>query len=259
MSAYVLITGACGGLGGEFCRVLAEGGNLFITGRSEERLAAKKAELLSLGANDVVTFAADLTDSDERRAMFAFADGLGIRFRAAYLVAGADVQKPFSDYTEQKLVFQVRLNAEATLSVAKGVLDRREEKFSLLVVSSMSGTTPMPYFAVYSATKAMLINFFTSLRYEYRDANITVLAPGGVPTRPDIVEDIGRQGLGGRLSSKPKEYVVKKALAGLGKNKRLVIPGLFNKVVYFAEKFLPMRVKCAFISRRWSKKTKDAF
>ena len=36
---YTLITGACGGLGGAFVRVLAERGEpLFLTGRSEERL-----------------------------------------------------------------------------------------------------------------------------------------------------------------------------------------------------------------------------
>ena len=38
---YTLITGACGGLGGAFVRLLAERGEaLFLTGRSEEKLSA---------------------------------------------------------------------------------------------------------------------------------------------------------------------------------------------------------------------------
>ena len=123
----------------------------------------------------------------------------------------------------------------------------------------MSGSTPMPYFAIYSATKSALINFYTSLRYEVKDAKITVLAPGGIPTREDVIKDIKRQGCSGKLSSKPAEFVVKKALKGLDKNKRLVIPGAFNKFVYGIEKIAPLGLRCRFVAKKWKNKEKDAF
>ena len=257
---YTLVTGATGGLGKEFCRALIRTDDLFLTGRSGEKLENLKAELLEINPSaNILTFAADITSSDDRQSLFDYADGLGVKFSGLFNVAGVDTQKEFLKYTEQKLVFQLRVNVEATLSVTRFVLERRAEKLKILTVSSMSGTTPMPYFAIYSASKAMLINFFTSLRYEVKNACITTLIAGGIPTRPDVIKDIEAQGVTGKLSSKPAAFVVKKSLAALKKNKRKVIPGAFNKFVYTIEKLAPLSVQCKFVAKRWSKKEKDNF
>ena len=231
---YTLITGACGGLGKEFCRQLIKSEDLFLTGRNEEKLLKLKQELSEINPQrKTEIFKADLTDEKERENLFLFADEKGITFSGYIGVAGADIQKEF--------------------------LMRRAEKLKILTVSSMSGSTPMPYFAIYSATKAALINFYTSLRYEVKNANITILVPGGIPTRADVIQDIERQGVTGKLSSKPAEFVVRKALKGLEKNKRLVIPGAFNKFVYGIEKIAPMPMRCRFVAKKWKQKEKDAF
>ena len=62
--SYSLVTGACGGLGGAFVREIASrGDNLFLTGRSEERLRAL-AQALSADYPEVkIKYrACDLTD-----------------------------------------------------------------------------------------------------------------------------------------------------------------------------------------------------
>ena len=257
---YTLVTGATGGLGKEFCRALVKTDDLFLTGRSAEKLNSLKEELLTINPSaKILTFAADITNSDERKSMFGFADENGVKFSGLFNVAGVDTQKEFLKYTEEKLVFQIRVNVEATLSVTRFVLSRRAENLKILTVSSMSGTTPMPYFAVYSASKAFLINFFTSLRYEVKNASITTLVAGGIPTRPDVIKDIQTQGVTGKLSSKPASFVVKKSLKALAKNKRKVIPGAFNKFVYSIEKIAPVSIKCKFVANRWKRKEKDAF
>lgn len=257
---YTLITGACGGLGKEFCRQLIESDDLLLTGRSEEKLLKLKQELNEINPQrKIEIFKADLTSEKEREKLFSFADEKGMTFSGYIGVAGADIQKEFLKYTPEKIVFQTRLNFEANIAVCHEVLRRRAEKLKTLTVSSMSGSTPMPYFAIYSATKAALINFYTSLRYEVKNAKITILAPGGIPTREDVIKDIERQGVTGKLSSKPAKFVVKKALKGLEKNKRLVIPGAFNKFVYVIEKIAPMSVKCRFVAKKWKRKEKDAF
>ncbi len=260
MKGFALVTGATGGLGKEFCRQLsAKGENLFLTGRSEEKLALLKSELLSKGGGEILYFPADISSEKDRENLFKYIDEKGIKLSALYNVAGVDTQKPFEDYSEEKLIFQCRVNLEATLSVTRYSLSRRTKDFKILTVASMSGSVPMPYFAIYSATKAALINFFTSLRYECKDCKITTLAPGGIPTREDIIEDIKIQGLKGKLSSKPAEFVVKKALVALDRNKRLEIPGAFNKFVYFIEKITPLGVQCRFVAKNWKNKSKDAF
>lgn len=257
---YTLISGATGGLGKEFCRALVLTDSLFLTGRSYDKLSALREELRSINPSaSIEIFAADITDFEQRKKLFGYADELGIKFSGLFNVAGVDVQKEFAKYTEEKLVFQVRVNLEATLSLTRYVVERRAADLKILTVGSMSGTTPMPYFAVYSATKAALTNFFTSLRYEIKDAKITTLLPGGIPTRPDVVKDIERQGLTGKLSSKPASFVVERALRALDKNRRKVIPGAFNKLIYFVEKITPLGLQCKYVAKRWSKKEKDAF
>lgn len=257
---YTLITGACGGLGKEFCRQLVKLNRLFLTGRSDEKLGRLKEELLGINPRaDILTFKADLTSEIDRKALFDYADEKGIKFGGYIGVAGADIQKAFIKYTPEKITFQTRLNFEANIAVCHGVLLRRERNLKILAVSSMSGSLPMPYFAIYSATKRAIIDFYESLRYEVKDAKITVLMPGGIPTREDIVKDIEIQGLTGKLSSKPAEFVVRKALKGLEKNKKRVIPGAFNKFVYCIEKLAPNQIKCGYVARKWKKKEKDAF
>lgn len=257
---YTLITGACGGLGKEFCRQLIKSDDLFLTGRSEQKLLLLKEELQrSEPDRKIEIFEADLTNAEDRKKLFAYADEKGIKFSGYIGVAGADIQKAFLKYTPEKVVFQIRLNFEANVAVCHAVLKRRAENLKILSVSSMSGSTPMPYFAIYSATKSALINFYTSLRYEVKDAKITVLAPGGIPTREDVKRDIEIQGRTGKLSAKSAEFVVKKALKGLDKNKRLVIPGAFNKFVYGIEKIAPLELRCRFVAKKWKNKEKDAF
>ncbi len=257
---YVLITGATGVLGKEFCRQLIKTDDLFLTGRNKEKLLELKAELEKQNPlKKIEIYPADLTDFNRREEMFAYFDSREIKFSGLINVAGVDTQKEFLKYTHEKIVFQVRVNLESTLAMTNAVLKRREKDLKILTVSSICGTVPMPYFAVYSATKASLINFFDALRKEVKDAKITTLIPGSIPTREDIKKDILIQGWTAKASSKPPEYVVKKGLKALNKNKRVCIPGGFNKFVYFIEKITPRRIRNHFIAKKWKNKEKDAF
>ena len=257
---YILISGATGGLGKALTESCPKNSNLFLLGRDKERLSAFKKELESSGRfGEIITFQADLTKEEERSALFEFADEKSVKFCALLNVAGADIRKPFKDYTDEKLLFQIRLNAEAAIALSLGVIKRRGKELKILAVSSMCGIMPMPYFAVYSATKAAVLNFFTALYYEEKDVGVTVLVPGSIPTREDIKEDIKRQGITAKLSSKSPEFVSKKAMKALYKNKRLIVPGLYNKINYFLQKIIPTPIKCRFMARRWKKNIKDAF
>lgn len=263
MIEYTFISGATGGIGGAFCSLCAEKGyNLFLTGRSEDKLKALKERLLrSYPSISAEYFACDLTDESSRDRMLGYIDEKGIKFDRIINVAGVDIQKAFMEYTSEKVLFQIRTNAEATVTLTHALLNRRAEKTEVITISSMSGATPMPYFALYSATKSMLINFFTALHYELKGegVKVTVVMPGGVPTRPDIIKDIEGQGLWGKLSSKSPEFVAERSLKAVTKNKIKYIPGFFNKFLYFIMKILPERLVLKFIAKRWKKISKDAF
>lgn len=260
---FTFISGATGGIGKAFVFECAKAGHaLFLTGRSEEKLAALKQELSeAYPAVQVVTFACMLNDEESRAQMFAFIDENGFKFDRVINVAGVDTQMGVMEYSLQKLIFQMRVNVEGTITNTFSLLQRRAENVEIITVSSMSGVSPMPYFALYSATKGCLTSFMTSLRTELKGQNVkvTTVLPGGVPTRPDIIEDIKGQGLWGKLSAKSPEFVAQKSLKKVKKNKRKYIPGFFNKFLNALMKCVPLGIKTKFIAHRWKKIKKDAF
>lgn len=260
---YALITGATGGLGKAFARLLAERGDaLIVTGRSKEKLADLKAELLARGgAKEILCLAADLSDAMSRAAAMQTLADAGVKIELLVNAAGADIQKAVSEYTQEKIAFQCRVNFEAAASWCAFAIKHRAEHLEIVNVSSVSGVYPMPYFAIYSATKSALTSFSMSLRMELKNKNaaVTAVLPGAMPTRQDIKEQIRGQGLWGKLAAKTPEFVAKAALKAVGKNKKKVIPGFWNKVMRITTAWLPLSWKMHFIAKRWSKITKDAF
>ena len=229
---YTLITGACGGLGGAFVRLLAERGEALF-----------------------------LADSGSRQALFAYADARGIAFSRLVYVAGVDIQKAAEKYTEEKIVLQARVNLEGAVSLARGVFARRGEGVcELLAVGSMSASCPMPYFALYSATKKGLEQFWVALRTEVKGrAKATVVLPGGIPTREDIVENIKTHGWFGRVSALPPEKVARAALKAVSRNRRKTVIGFWNKILYGLECVTPLSLRLRVIAKIWGRTEKDAF
>jgi len=262
-SGYALVTGATGGLGKAFVfALLKRGFALILTGRSEEKLSALKSEIIKKNATAVAfTYAADLTSEKDRNALFAKLSSDGIKLRLLVNAAGADIQKGVLAYTQEKLAFQCRVNFEAAVSMSKFAIENKAERLEIVNISSVSGIYPMPYFAVYSATKAALTSFSVSLREECKGQNIAVTAvlPGAMPTREDVKEQIKGQGLWGKLAAKSPEWVAEYSLKAVAKNKKRVIPGFWNKVMRATTVFLPESWRLRFIARRWSKISKDAF
>ena len=260
---YTLVSGATGYLGRAFVFECAKAGApLFLTGRSEEKLAALRAELAQKFPRILVdTYVCDLTEEGSRAAMFSYIKEKGYRIARLCNVAGADIQKAFEKYTQEKLVFQCRVNFEAAVSLTKFALENRAEELEIVTVASISGVYPMPYFALYSASKRALTQFFSALREEWRcrGVRITTIEPGGIYTRPDVVRNIEGQGIWGKLSAKSPEYIAEKSLAAVRKNKRLLRPGFWNKFIAVVPRVLPLSVRMRFIARRWSKIEKDAF
>lgn len=259
---FTFISGATGGLGKAYAEYCAKSGyDLFLTARSEERLSALKDAISAKYNVNIEYFPCQLTDDASRKELIAHIEEKGFKFDRIINVAGVDTQKAFINYTQEKVLFQIRVNCEATLMLTHGLLKNRAEKTEVLTVGSMSGVSPMPYFAIYSASKAFLASFFTSIHYELKKdgVKVTTVLPGGIPTRPDIIEEIKKQGLGGKLSSHPAEFVVKKSLKAVKKNKIICVPGAFNKFLYCMMKIAPKRIVLSFIAKRWVNHAKDAF
>ena len=261
---YTVITGACGGLGRAFAELLAERKEkLILTGRSEVRLQELCEDLSSRCGIQPIVFAMDLTDLSSRKAFEEFLSKNGYAVERLINVAGADIQKGFAEYSQEKIAFQARVNFEGPVSLCRIAIECKDEEKTLEIinVSSVSGIYPMPYFAIYSATKRALWSFSVALREEGRRQGwkVTAVLPGAMPTREDVKAQIRGQGLWGKLAAKSPKFVAQKSLKAVAKNKRTCIPGFANKCMNFGTKLIPLSWKLKFIAKRWSKISKDAF
>lgn len=274
----IIITGATGYLGKAFINELIKnketkseiesgGTSLVFTGRSEEKLAALKSGIESeiKGENEsraeIFVKAMDLSSEKSRAEFFAALSSRGEKVKMLINVAGADIQKAFEEYTHEKLLFQCRANFEGAAAMCLYAVQNAAKNAKIINISSVSGIYPMPYFAVYSATKGALTSFSLSLSREVKKRGITVTAilPGAMPTRDDIREQIREQKAWGKLAAEPPSVVARKSLRAAEKGKRKVIVGFWNKLMNAATKFLPLSLKMKFIEKRWSKISKDAF
>ena len=260
---YALITGATGGLGKAFAVEAAKQGYaLLLTGRSEEKLSLLKGELKEEYAGvEVRLYVADLSDMESRKALMEKISSEGVKISLLANVAGADVQKALTKYTEEKIAFQCRVNFEAAASLCRFAILHKAEGLDIVNVSSVSGIYPMPYFAIYSATKGALTAISQALREEKKGegVHVTAVLPGAMPTREDIKQQIKGQGLWGKLAAKSPQAVAQASLKAVRKNKGKVIIGFWNKLMRIGTAWMPTSWRLKFIARRWKKIEKDAF
>ena len=260
---YALITGATGGLGKAFVYAVAKRGYaLLLTGRSEDKLLALKDEITAqFPSVEINVFSADLSKTESRVNLFNEIENRECKISLLVNVAGADIQKDLEAYTQEKIAFQCRVNLETAISFCHFAIKNRAERLEIVNITSVSGIYPMPYFAIYSATKSALTSFSVALREEMRGKNVAVSAilPGAMPTRNDIKEQIKGQGLWGKLAVKSPEWVAEYSLKVVKKNKAKKIAGFWNKVMRVGTACIPTKLKLRFIAKRWSKISKDAF
>lgn len=258
---YCFITGACGVLGKCFCKEFAGlGYNLYVTGRSADRLESLKSGLKGEYPEiEVNCFVCDLTDVTDRAALFNDAE----KYDFSYVVncAGADIQKPLTEYTQEKLAFQTRINFEAAAAVCLFAVNHGKSGLKIINISSISGAEPMPNFAIYSAAKGALTSFSVAVNEEIKNKKMscTAIVAGAFYSRPDVIEYIKTQGLWGRIAAKSPEFVAKHSIKAANKCKDKYVVGGANRLMNVFLKLLPKKIKLKYIANRWGKTRKDAF
>lgn len=110
-------------------------------------------------------------------------------------------------------------------------------------IASMAALLPMPYFSVYSATKAFLLSLGDSLAYELKEKNIHVVTvcPAGIKTdfhlHAGLSDEVVKKFGSTMLSPQQVAISVRKAITGSCPR---VIPGFSNRVFLVISKFIPL-------------------
>jgi short-subunit dehydrogenase len=179
-----LITGASAGIGAAFAEVFAaEGWNLVLVARREDRLRALADRLTAASGISVTVIAADLADPRAAQRIVSKLALLGVQVdalvnNAGYGVPGAYLRSPWSRH-DAMLHVMVTCIAELTYLVLPGMVERGYGR--IINIASLAGLVPSPGgHTLYAATKAFVIKFSEALGHEVRAKGVyvTALCPG---------------------------------------------------------------------------------
>lgn len=248
-----VITGASSGIGAALARRLcAEGYDLVLVARRAERLSALAEELRAAHGREVEPLGLDVTDPEAPARLLEAAP------RPDVLVNNAGMGRfgPVLDAESGEHLRSIRLNCEAltalTLAVLPGMIERRSG--TIVNVGSIAGLQPVPYYAVYGATKAFVHSFSEALdaELEGKGVRVVAIAPGPVPT--EFQQNAGSPDASSHGSHVTPEHVAGVIHRAIVRPKILVFPAPFHWWQTFIQRFLPRRFVARFAARKMRKR-----
>jgi uncharacterized protein len=232
----VLITGASAGIGAEFARLFAANGyDLILVARREDKLNALRDELAQSGAH-VVVIAKDLSLKTAPKSLYQELKSINLPVDVLVNNAGVAYGGAFTAMDTDAVQQMVLLNAATLASLTKMFVTDMVARGSgrILNVSSLSAFQAVPSMSLYAATKAFVLSFTEGLAEELRGTGVTVtaLCPGFTDT--EMVHDIAHAD--GSMPEVPAflisdvKSVVKEGYDACMNGEVVRVPGLANQI-----------------------------
>lgn len=235
-----IITGATGGIGREFTRLLVEEDidEVWTVARNEKKLQ----ELKKLYGEKVIPLAKDLTHTEEICEIEEKIKGESAE--VLYLVNNAGMAKmgSYQEFSIQELENTIDLNCKAPVILSNLCIPYMKKGSHILNISSASAFQPNPYINLYAASKAFERSYSRALNVEVENLGIIVTAvcPSWVDTEMLIKE---------RNEKKVKfpgivtaEAVAKQAMKDAKKGKDMSICSFYVKCQHVNVKLMPQKL-----------------
>lgn len=236
-----LITGASSGIGEAFAKALAEkGANLILVARSEKKLKSLASQLNEQFKVDARVIVADLSDPKAPQRVYSAATMKGRSVDILINNAGFGTRGSFhtlsADHEHEEILLNVAAVVQLTHLFLPSMVKRKEG--IIINVASTGAFQPVPYMAVYAATKAFVLSFSEALWAEYRKQGIRILALCPGETETNFEKALGNtQGVFGRRRS--AESVVRTTLKALERGRSYAIDGRANYLLANSVRFAP--------------------
>jgi uncharacterized protein len=253
-----VVTGASSGIGREIARQLAgRGQGLTLVARREDRLRQLAGELGAVHGARVEVAAADLTDASARGDLAATLAERDLTVSVLVNAAGLSTVGPVHGSDPHAEVAMIRTDVEAVAHLCSLFLPGMVERGSgaVLNVASTAAFQPLPGQAAYAASKAFVLSYSQALRGELRGTGVTVtaLCPGPVDT--EFAETAGFDSAEAaaalpRFMWVPAERVAEAGVAGLDRDRAVVIPGAANRAGAVAAHLAPRTLLTPVLARR---------
>ncbi len=228
------MTGASAGIGRAFALALAARGfDLVVVARDEQRLRDLAAQLGNDHDASTEVLIADLVTEV---GIAAVVGRLEERARPIELVvnnAGFGTRGRFWELDADHELEEVHLNVAAVVRLTHAAIGPMVDRGSggVINVSSVAAYQPVPFSAVYSATKAFVSSFTNALHEELRHTGVRamVLAPGFTHTEFHERSGVDVSGWS-KIVWQEADEVVEHALRSYERGRAVCVPGAFNKI-----------------------------
>ncbi len=224
-----VVTGASSGIGSVYADRLARRGyDLLLVARRGDRLQNLAAKLEQAYGIKAETWVADLEKEDDlTRLESVLAGNPAIRV----LVNNAGIAKlsPLAETSVKNSLAQIALNITALTRLTHAVLPAFKERNEgvIINIASVLAVHALPVSAVYSGTKAFVLNFSRGLQQELTNTGVRVQVVLPAATATDLWDISGVP-----LATLPQEavmsaeHLVDAALAGFDQGESVTWPSL---------------------------------
>lgn len=236
-----LITGASSGIGAVFAHQLAARGmNLVLVARSQDKLNALASELTQRHRVQADVICVDLSKADSAETLFRETEARNINITLLVNNAGFATCGSFQTLALACEQEQIMLNVYALVGLTRLYLPEllSHPGSAIINVASTAAFQPLPYMAVYAASKAFVLSFSAALSAELKGTNVSTLAFCPGPVKTGFLAVMGAtEAIIGKQDT--PEFVVHKALAALDSGKYFVIPRFDQNLLAYLVRILP--------------------
>jgi uncharacterized protein len=229
-----VVTGASSGIGAVYAdRLAAQGYRLLLVARRADRLATIATELKQKHRADVTTLVADLALGEDLARLESRVGEQDVTMLVNN--AGVGGLGPTAATSAEQLRRNIDLNITALTLLSHAALARFRDRGTgtLVNISSMMAHVPSGGGAIYTGSKAYVLNFTQSLQLEYAKSaiRIQVVLPGPIHT-----EFFSSQGMDESVfpadSYLTAEQLVDAALSGLAAGEAVTIPSIIDMATW---------------------------
>lgn len=235
----VLITGASSGIGKVFAEKLASSqARLLITARREENLQTLASELSSKYKAEVHYLKANLSRSDAPWQIHEWTRSLGFQVDVLINNAGFGGYGRFDKMPSENIQAMMQVNMQALVLLTRFFLPEiKSRKGGIIQIASTAAFQPLPYLALYAATKSFVKSFSEAIALENPDARIFCLCPGNTQSEFHDAAGIHQKKIFLRAST---EDLVEFGLSMFLKSRLpTAIHGVMNNILAFSNRLIP--------------------
>lgn len=232
-----MITGASCGIGEALAIAFAKRNkNLLLIARNSTKLEELCSRLSKEHGVKAQYISADLTEKYVSERIFLESKNRRLEVECLINNAGIGSGGEFSELSLSAEMSMMQLNMNSLVSLTHYFLQEMSKRKdgTIINVASLAAFMPVPYMAVYAASKVFVRSFTEAIHEECKRANIHImlLVPGLTKTNfmnaAGLANSKGDALTAGAALQTPQE-VADEAMRGLDSRKRIVVSGFKNR------------------------------